>query len=127
VRGLGAGRESSDWLLSCSGGTGSTGFGTVLSGAPLDRWPETDVAASRYVAGTPDCPTPCADCLVNYSRHKLKNLRAESWPDCAPDCPVFPLQHLFLFLSLFSFAPFGLYFIKSLALKQIQLVHKTIE
>jgi hypothetical protein len=37
----GRGRESPDWLIFCSGGTG-------LSGAPLDRWPPTDVAASDW-------------------------------------------------------------------------------
>jgi hypothetical protein len=74
---------------------------------PLDHWPEADVAASRCTAGTPDCP-------VNYSRRRLKNLRATSWPDRAPDCPVGskgPSSALqsstsSLFLSLFSFAIF---------------------
>jgi hypothetical protein len=31
--------KSHDWLLTCSGGTG-------LSGAPVDRWPLADMAAS---------------------------------------------------------------------------------
>jgi hypothetical protein len=76
------------------------------------------VAASRCAAGTPNCPTPRADCPMNYSRHSLKNLRAASWPDRAPDYPVggigpsgalqsstFPLFH-----SLISFALFSNYF-----------------
>jgi hypothetical protein len=46
------------------------------------------VAASRCVAGTPDCPAPHVDCLMNFSRHRLQNSRAPSWPDRAPDCPV---------------------------------------
>jgi hypothetical protein len=43
-----------------------------MSGVPLNRWPEADVAASGCTAGTPDCP-------VNFSRRRLKNLRAKSW------------------------------------------------
>jgi hypothetical protein len=52
---------------------------TGLSGAPYDRWPEADVAASRCVAGTPNCPVPRTDCPVNISECRLKNPRAESW------------------------------------------------
>jgi hypothetical protein len=84
------------------------------------------MAASRCVAGTPDYPAPCVDRLVNYSRRRLKFPRAESCPDRAPDClvggtaPSDALQSsaLSLNLSLFSFAPFGLDFIKSLELRQ---------
>jgi hypothetical protein len=73
-------RESPDWLVSSSVGhqTFRCG-GTGLSGAPYDRWPEADVAASRCVAGTPDCPVPRADCPVNISERRVKNPRAESW------------------------------------------------
>jgi hypothetical protein len=100
-------------------------------------WPLllADMAASRCVAGTPDCPAPRTDRLVNYSQHRLKILRAESWLDHAPDClvggtaPSSALQSstLSLNLSLFSFAPFGLEFIKSLALRQTWLAHKPID
>jgi hypothetical protein len=54
------GRESPDWLLSASGGTGP-------SGAPLDRWSVADVATSRWLAGTPDCLALHADGPMNYS------------------------------------------------------------
>jgi hypothetical protein len=107
-------RESPVWLISCSMGTG-------LSGVPLDRWPEADVAASCCAAGTPDCPAPHAVCLVNFSRHRLKNPRAAIWSDLAPDCqmhtrlsgagPSSALQSSTfpLFLSLISFAFFWTY------------------
>jgi hypothetical protein len=78
---IGRDQESPDWLVSASRGTG-------LSGAPLDRWPGADVAASRCTAGTPDCPAPHADRLVNCIRHRLKTPRVASWPNRAPDCPM---------------------------------------
>jgi hypothetical protein len=37
-----------------------------------------DVTTSRCATGTTDCPTHCADHLVNYSRRRLKNSRAAS-------------------------------------------------
>jgi hypothetical protein len=46
------------------------------------------VTAGRCIAGTPDCPATHADRPVNYSRRRLKNPRAASWPDRAPDCPM---------------------------------------
>jgi hypothetical protein len=54
---VGRGRESSDWLISYSGG-----HRTVRCGA----------AASRCAAGTLDCPAPRVDRPVNYSRRRLK-------------------------------------------------------
>jgi hypothetical protein len=56
----GRGHRITDWLVSCSGGT-------RLSGAPLDRGPEADVAANHCVAGTPDCSAPRMNRLMNYS------------------------------------------------------------
>ena len=68
---MGRCKESSDWLVSASRGTG-------LFGAPVDRWSGVDVATSRCAAGTPDCLVPRVECPVNYSRHSQKNLRAAS-------------------------------------------------
>jgi hypothetical protein len=62
--------------------------GTGLSGAPGDRGPLADVAASRWLAGTPDCTALRADGPVNYSRCRLKFPRAATLVDRAPDCPV---------------------------------------
>jgi hypothetical protein len=72
------------------------------------------------VAGTSDCLALRTDGQVNYSRHRLKFSRAGRWADCASDYPVggsgpsgaAQSSTLFLFLSLFSFAPFWLDFIK---------------
>jgi hypothetical protein len=106
------GYKSSDWLVSCSGGT-------RLSDAPCDGWLQptcplavgwlahwtvrrfvwtvrctmwplapTDVSTSRWLAGTLDCPSLRVDCPVIYSRHWLIFPRAVSWSDRAPDCPV---------------------------------------
>jgi hypothetical protein len=69
------------WLPSVRGCTG-------LSCAPSDRCPSVDVAGSRWLAGTPDCPTFCANGSMNYSRCRLKFPRAASWPDRASDCAV---------------------------------------
>jgi hypothetical protein len=74
--------ESSDLLISCSGG------GTGPSGAPLDYWPKADVAACRCTIGTPDCPAPHTDSPVNYSRRMLEFPRASSWPYRVSDNPV---------------------------------------
>jgi hypothetical protein len=41
--------------------------GTGLYSAPFDRWPEADVATSRWLAGTPDGPAHRVDGPVNYS------------------------------------------------------------
>jgi hypothetical protein len=62
--------------------------GTGLSGAPCDRWPSTDVAASYWLAGTSDRPALRADRPMNYSRRRLKFPRATNLADRATDCPV---------------------------------------
>jgi hypothetical protein len=106
-------------------------------------WPLllANVAASHCAAGTPDCSTPRADRPVNYSRRNLEFSRAASWPDRAPDCPVHTrltggwhrtvrccaVQHTFSFFFLVFFCTFWLDFMKSLALRQIWLVYKTID
>jgi hypothetical protein len=92
------------------------------------------VAASRYTTGTPDCSTPRVDRQVNYSRRGLESSRAPSWPDRAPNCPVggtgpssaTQSSTFSLFLPLFSFAPFGLDFTKSLVLRQTLLAYKIL-
>jgi hypothetical protein len=64
---------------------------------------------------------------MNYSRRWKEFSRVGRWPDRAPDCPVggtgpsgaLQSSTLPLFLPLFSFAHFGLNFIKSLALRKI--------
>jgi hypothetical protein len=97
-----------DWLVSDFGGTR----------------PST----SRWLASTPD-------------RSRLKFLRAGSWSDHAPDSPVhtghssgwhrtvrcYTVQHKFFFFYLVLFSSFCLDFIKSVALRQIWLVLKTID
>jgi hypothetical protein len=94
-------------------------WGTGLSGAPYDRWPEADVAASCCTAGTPDCLAPHVDCSVNYSRRSQKNPRAESWadrgigPSDATQSSTFSMV-----LPLSSFDSFGLHLAESLALRQ---------
>jgi hypothetical protein len=101
--------KSSDWLVSCSGGIGP-------SGAPCDHCPLADVATSRWLAGTPDCPALHTDGLMNYSQCRLKFPRAGSWSNRAPDClvggtgPSGAIQWSPFFSSLFRspFAPFGL-------------------
>jgi hypothetical protein len=70
------------------GGTEPYGGGTELSSALGDRWPSADVAASRWLAGTPDCLALRTDGPMNYSRRRLEFPRAGSWLDRAPDCPV---------------------------------------
>jgi hypothetical protein len=90
--------------------------GTGPSGAPLDRWPRADVATSRWLAGTPDCPSLHTDGPVNYSRRRLKFLRADYSADRATDCPMggtgpsgsTQTSRLSLFSILISFAHFGL-------------------
>jgi hypothetical protein len=62
--------------------------GTWLSGAPSDRCPSADVAASHWPASTPDYPALHVDGPLNYSHCGLKLPRAGSWPDRAPDFPV---------------------------------------
>jgi hypothetical protein len=62
--------------------------GNKPSDAPCDRWSKADVAISRWLAGALDYPVLRADGLVNYSRHRIKFLRAGSTTDRAPDCPV---------------------------------------
>jgi hypothetical protein len=62
--------------------------GTGLSSAPCERWPSTDVAASHWLAGTPDCPVLRSDGPVNYRQRRLKFLRVASLADHAPDSPV---------------------------------------
>jgi hypothetical protein len=57
-------------------------------GAPYDRWSPTDVASSRWLAGTPDFLALHADGLVNYSRRRLKFPRADCSADRTQDCPV---------------------------------------
>jgi hypothetical protein len=58
-------KESPDWLVSTSRGTG-------LSGAPIDRWPGADMSTSRCAAGTLDYPVPRTNRTVNYSRRSQK-------------------------------------------------------
>jgi hypothetical protein len=102
-----AGRES---LIGCF----PVPRGTGPSGAPLDRWPEADVAVSRCTTGTPDCPAPREDRLMNYSQCRLEFSRAGCWPDRAPNCPVVDTEpsgalqsNTFpMFLSLISFSLF---------------------
>jgi hypothetical protein len=115
--------------------------GTGSSGAPCDRWPRADVATSRWLAGIPDYLTHHADGLVNYSRRRLKFWRAGCSTDRAPDCPVHTElsggwhrtvrcnaeQSTLSFFNLSLFCSFWLNFIRSLALRQIWFVHKTIE
>jgi hypothetical protein len=89
---------------------------TELSGAPIDRWPSADVAASHWRLAHWTAPAPHTNSPVNYSRHRLEFLRACIWPDRASDYPVtgagpssaLQSSTLFLFLSLFSFAPLDL-------------------
>ena len=76
--------------------------GTGPSGAPLDRWPEADVATSRWLAGTPDCSALRADGPVNYSRCRLKFPRASNMADRAPDCPVQRSLAQFLLFQCYS-------------------------
>jgi hypothetical protein len=77
------------WLAAIRGFTGLSGAHRTVNNAPTenhvigwfpvlgalgalgDRWPSTDVVASRWLAGTSNCP-------VNYSRRGLKFLRAGS-------------------------------------------------
>jgi hypothetical protein len=63
---------------------GSTG----PSGASFDRWPEANVATSRWLAGTPNCPAHRANGSMNYSQQRLIFLRAGCSADHAPDSPV---------------------------------------
>jgi hypothetical protein len=110
------GKEFPYWLVSASGG-----HQTVrCSCRPLGS---ADVSTSRCAAGTPNCPTPHADRLVNYSRRRLKNPRAVSsarpctilssahrtirW--VAPYCPVLliPATSLYFCLCVLLFL-FGL-------------------
>jgi hypothetical protein len=49
-----------------------------LLGCPYRGLASADVSTSRCATGTPDCPAPRADRPVNYSRRRLKNLRAVS-------------------------------------------------
>jgi hypothetical protein len=83
------GRESPDWLVSTSvGAPDHPVWGTGLSGAPHDRWPEADVTTSHCTAGTPDCLALRTVRPVNYRRCRLEFPRTPSWPDRAPDRPV---------------------------------------
>jgi hypothetical protein len=67
-------------------------------------------------------------------RHRLEFLRAASWLDRAPYCLVggtgssgaTQSSTFSLSLPLSSFAPFGLDFVESMALRQTLLAHKTI-
>jgi hypothetical protein len=118
---VGRGRESPDWSVSSF-----VGHQTVWCATwPL---PEANVEGSCCTTGTPDCPAPRADCPVNFSRHGLKTLRAESWAGpCTRPSGAAQSSTISLFLPLFSFASFGLDFTKSLALRQTLLAHKTID
>jgi hypothetical protein len=62
--------------------------GTRLCSAPGDHWPLADVTASRWLAGTPDCPMLRTDGPVNFSRCRLKFPRAATLAYRAPDCPM---------------------------------------
>jgi hypothetical protein len=64
-------KESPDWLVSAFGV-----HRTIQCACrPLAS---ADVVTNRCMTGAPDCPAPCADCPVNFSRHRLKNPRATS-------------------------------------------------
>jgi hypothetical protein len=82
-------------------------WGSRLSGAPLDRWPEADVVGSRCTTGTPDCPVHRTDCPVNFSRHKLKKIESKklAWTvhrtvRCCAVQHFFPVSS-FVFFCLF--------------------------
>jgi hypothetical protein len=99
-----------------------------------DHWPEVDVATSHWLAGTSDCPSHRADGLVNYSRQRL--IFTESWLFDGPCTRLsggwhrivwcYTDQSAFYFFNLNLFCFFLFDFIKSLALRQIWLVPKTI-
>jgi hypothetical protein len=124
-------RESPDWLVFASGG-----HRTVRCSC----WPLAWCQRGHYplAVGSPDCPAPRADSLVNYSWRRLEFQRAPGWSDHAPDCPVHTglsggwhrtvrccaVQHFF-FVS--SFVSFGLYIAESLALRQTWLALKSID
>jgi hypothetical protein len=102
------GYKFSDWLVSCSGGTAELDRpvgGTRLPGAPCDRCLPTDMATSRWLAGTPDHSVLRTDGSMNYSQRRLKFSKADSLADCAPDRPVLRSRAQNLLLS---FAPFDL-------------------
>jgi hypothetical protein len=106
--------ESLDWLVSTS-----MGYRTVR----WSKWPvaPANVSTSRWLVGTPDCPTLRADCPVIYSRHWLilpesspfgqTVYRTVQW--VASDCPTFCFSFQFYFCSFWHD------FTKSLALRQI--------
>jgi hypothetical protein len=104
------GRESPDWLVSSF-----VGHQTVWCATwPL---PEANVAGSCCTTGTPDCSAPRADCPMNFSRHRPKTLRAESWAGPCIGRPVlrslapFPysfLCFLLLLLDLTLLSPWHL-------------------
>jgi hypothetical protein len=75
-------------------------LGTGPFGAPVDRWPSADMATSRCVAVTPDCPAPCAGRPVNYSRCSQKAREQRIQPDRALDRPVLRSPTVFLYFSL---------------------------
>jgi hypothetical protein len=62
--------------------------GTGPSGAPSGRWPSTDMATSRWLAGTPNYLALHMDSPVNYSRHRLKFPRTGCLADRAPNYAV---------------------------------------
>jgi hypothetical protein len=80
--------------------------GTGPSSAPCDCWPSTEVATSRWLAGTPDCPALRVDGPMNYSRCRLKFPEQPVWRTvhwtvrCTPECLVlYSAAQLLLFMS----------------------------
>jgi hypothetical protein len=132
---IGHGTESIDWLVPFS-----VGHWTVRCAI----WPLAlvDVAGSRCTAGASDCPVPCVDCLVIYSRCSQRTPESDEFTDHASDCPVHtpdcPVSSsgpsgatqiitFSSFLSLSSFDSFGLHLAESLALRQECLAYKIID
>jgi hypothetical protein len=110
--------------------------GTGLSGAPNDYWPCANVSSSRWLAGTPDYPALHADCLMIYSRWWLILVESSPFSQTVHSTILWvALDQVWCYAdqSNFSFlipnlvCSFWLDFIKSLALRQIWLVPKTID
>jgi hypothetical protein len=121
-------RESPDWLLSASGGHQTIWW--VAPDRPVHHMivgPGPTWPLSVGATGTTDCLVLRADGPVNYSWRRLKFPRGSSLVDRAPDYPAQRSPVQFLLLNLTLFCSFWLDFIKSLALREIWLVPKTID
>jgi hypothetical protein len=83
--------------------------GTGPSGTPLDYCLEADVAASHWLAGTPDCLVHRADGPVNYSRQRLIFSEGTRFGGpCTRPSSAMQTRLFSPFSILISFAPFGL-------------------